>query len=374
MEETLFSIACPTCERLLAVRSESAIGAILACPKCASMVHVIPPPGWKPKAKAAAAAPGISEKSLPAAPARMKKKAASDASAAGENGRPAEDVSSPALETTPSESLTVPPPILAPPAPAAAETATVAAPYAVAWKWFALVVVPVVGLSLAVATWFVWTAGKSQPVTEPTAEPTPETAATAPPTPEPPQPEAASPRLDRRWLPAGAQAVFCLRMSKLAVEREPRSRGSTRRAGVETRDRESPGRAEPQAPRHPAVDLDHLRSCGLAGSKRPFDRIGGGAGRERIAQGRRGSCSALARRDLPASAEGGLALSLCIRRRAHDSDRPGKTPPRAGRPEGTAVDKPGRRSIAEDGGPGRGNPLPDRLGRRARPVGRRRRR
>ena len=40
----------------------------------------------------------------------------------------AEDVSSSALETTLSESLTVPPPILAPPAPSAAEMAAVAAP------------------------------------------------------------------------------------------------------------------------------------------------------------------------------------------------------------------------------------------------------
>ena len=65
-------------------------------------------------------------------------------------------------------------------------------------------VVPVVGLALAVATWFVWTAGKSQPVIESTAETTPEITATAPPATEQPQPEAASPRLDRRWLPARA--------------------------------------------------------------------------------------------------------------------------------------------------------------------------
>jgi hypothetical protein len=183
------------------------------------MVHVIPPPGWKPKAKTVAA-PAISEDLPPATPARRKRKVASDASAVKENSQPAEDVSSSALETTPNESLTVPPPILAPPAPSAAEMAAMAAPYAVAWKWFAIVVVPVVGLSLAVATWFVWTAGKRQAVIEPTVETTPETTATAPPATEPPQPEAASPRLDRRWLPAGAQAVLCLRMSKLAVERD----------------------------------------------------------------------------------------------------------------------------------------------------------
>ena len=30
------------------VRSEAAIGAILECPRCESMVHVVPPPGWVP--------------------------------------------------------------------------------------------------------------------------------------------------------------------------------------------------------------------------------------------------------------------------------------------------------------------------------------
>ena len=32
----------------LAVRAEAAIGAILECPKCDSMVHITPPEGWKP--------------------------------------------------------------------------------------------------------------------------------------------------------------------------------------------------------------------------------------------------------------------------------------------------------------------------------------
>ncbi len=46
--EKLFTITCTTCRARLAVRTESAIGAILECPKCDSMVHITPPDGWKP--------------------------------------------------------------------------------------------------------------------------------------------------------------------------------------------------------------------------------------------------------------------------------------------------------------------------------------
>jgi hypothetical protein len=43
----LFAIHCMTCHARLKVRDRAAIGRILACPKCASMVQVTPPPGWK---------------------------------------------------------------------------------------------------------------------------------------------------------------------------------------------------------------------------------------------------------------------------------------------------------------------------------------
>ena len=48
MEKAIFSITCTTCQARLVVRSEAAIGAILECPKCQSMVHIMPPPGWTP--------------------------------------------------------------------------------------------------------------------------------------------------------------------------------------------------------------------------------------------------------------------------------------------------------------------------------------
>lgn len=44
----LFSIQCTTCKARLVVRDESVIGDILGCPKCGSMVQVVPPPDWKP--------------------------------------------------------------------------------------------------------------------------------------------------------------------------------------------------------------------------------------------------------------------------------------------------------------------------------------
>lgn len=44
----LFSIQCATCHARLKVRDLAALGQILACPKCGSMVQVTPPEGWSP--------------------------------------------------------------------------------------------------------------------------------------------------------------------------------------------------------------------------------------------------------------------------------------------------------------------------------------
>ncbi|MEZ6073884.1 MAG: hypothetical protein R3C10_27280 [Pirellulales bacterium] len=43
----LFSVICDTCRRKLRVRDAAAIGQILACPNCGSMVEVKPPEGWQ---------------------------------------------------------------------------------------------------------------------------------------------------------------------------------------------------------------------------------------------------------------------------------------------------------------------------------------
>ncbi len=46
VEKSLFSVSCTTCRARLAVRSKSAIGQIHECPKCGSMVMILPPDGW----------------------------------------------------------------------------------------------------------------------------------------------------------------------------------------------------------------------------------------------------------------------------------------------------------------------------------------
>ncbi len=46
----LFAICCTTCQARLKVRDTAAIGKILACPKCGSMVQVAAPAGWRPPA------------------------------------------------------------------------------------------------------------------------------------------------------------------------------------------------------------------------------------------------------------------------------------------------------------------------------------
>lgn len=43
----LFSVQCTTCRARLRVRDEAAVGQVLACPRCGSMVHVVPPAGWR---------------------------------------------------------------------------------------------------------------------------------------------------------------------------------------------------------------------------------------------------------------------------------------------------------------------------------------
>jgi hypothetical protein len=45
-----FRITCETCRSRLKIRSADVIGQIHACPKCGSMVQIVPPAGWDPNA------------------------------------------------------------------------------------------------------------------------------------------------------------------------------------------------------------------------------------------------------------------------------------------------------------------------------------
>src|SRR6478752_2062807 len=47
-----FRITCETCRSRLKIRSADVIGQIHACPKCGSMVQIVPPVGWDPNAVA----------------------------------------------------------------------------------------------------------------------------------------------------------------------------------------------------------------------------------------------------------------------------------------------------------------------------------
>jgi hypothetical protein len=79
----LFTIQCTTCRARLKVNDESVIGDILACPKCNSMVQIIPPIGWQRSSGAAASAeklaawpPKVQPKASAIDPSREQTKAA----------------------------------------------------------------------------------------------------------------------------------------------------------------------------------------------------------------------------------------------------------------------------------------------------------
>ncbi len=76
----LFTIQCTTCRARLVVHDEDVIGDILACPKCSSMVHVVPPPGWNSTTvEVAPQDPAVwppTHDAAPAAPRAVKAKAA----------------------------------------------------------------------------------------------------------------------------------------------------------------------------------------------------------------------------------------------------------------------------------------------------------
>jgi len=58
-QQRLFTIACPTCRARLVVKSRAAIGTILECPRCSSLVKVVPPPGWTPEGVAPPVQPAL---------------------------------------------------------------------------------------------------------------------------------------------------------------------------------------------------------------------------------------------------------------------------------------------------------------------------
>lgn len=223
---SLFSIHCTTCRARLKVRDIAAIGQILACPKCGSMVQVTAPEGWAPADASAPSSSSISD-SQPSA----------GQSSAGP--QPPAAAGSPSNEAKSSRGLAksarwkdeLP---NGDKAAAALETAGVGAegrsstgrlpalPASAAWlRWTLFAGLPALAVCAAIGTW-VWSSRLPQSESQPLAE----AAKVAPPKTEdrplePAKPEAqaekpAPVKLDRRFVPAGAQCLVSLRLNDLS--------------------------------------------------------------------------------------------------------------------------------------------------------------
>lgn len=190
MSVELFCVHCTTCHARLKVRDQAAIGQILACPKCGSMVQVVPPPGWQPSAEPNAAEPAPAD-ALPMPPA------------------PAE-----ASPQAPANDLPAPPePVPAPGWVSPAEL----------W-WRQLVVwgtAPIAAAVIGAAVWLGLTRsdGKGEPpAADRLAEPPSSAVADVQPPPvAPPLVDAASvpDRVDPRWVLHDARALISLPMQVL---------------------------------------------------------------------------------------------------------------------------------------------------------------
>lgn len=96
----LFRISCVTCRARLSVRNRSAIGQIVACPKCGSMVEIAPPSGWLDDApgEQSQVAVRVTDSSLADSPATTASDMAAASSSPAEVNRAPIDQSGPALD------------------------------------------------------------------------------------------------------------------------------------------------------------------------------------------------------------------------------------------------------------------------------------
>ena len=207
MDDSLFSITCTTCQARLKVRSEAALGQILACPKCESMVQVLPPPGWQAEPKSDPRQGANAEEST------------AESSAAVTSIPP----SLPKTSALPELSGEAAEPLLAgQPETAEADSrqswglgAAALSPTEVLWrKWLLLAAAPVAGLVIIVGGWAMLSSRANPVPPRKTLVEPPVEAATAP-VPVNDQPEPIPVPLDRRWLPDDARMLLSLRMSEL---------------------------------------------------------------------------------------------------------------------------------------------------------------
>jgi len=210
VEKALFSISCTTCQARLTVRNESAIGAILECPKCGSMVLVTPPKGWVSKAAAAAAvlepegkAPAVGTAAAKSTPVKPLP-----------DGVEWADAVSPILIEPPKVAV---PPAVPPPAPVAPLPVAPAVAAGLMWnKWALLGGLSLFALIVGIGAWAVFGPSSGTDAPDDSVAEKPE---------EPPVPDQPSPpqgpgpaRIDRRWLPDQTALLVSFSPSLLAAE------------------------------------------------------------------------------------------------------------------------------------------------------------
>lgn len=199
MDEFLFTIECPTCQRRLVVKNQAAIGAILNCPKCESFVEVVPPPGWQPKpvvhpaAKDQVVAPSVKE----------------------EQTHSAEKAATVIIPASANETPAIPPPHPQVPNGSHAWFQSI-----LPWNWPLGFSVPMAGLLVAVAAWSILWSRYGEPETPLAVEPAEQTVASSTASQEPKPATQLPTQLERRWLPNGTRLVFSLKLSDLADKPE----------------------------------------------------------------------------------------------------------------------------------------------------------
>lgn len=233
----LFSIVCPTCSARLKVRDAAAIGQILNCPKCSSMVRVAAPPGWQPPA---ADTPQSSNapSNPPTGSARRRwenqvqpgeKVTEGAVVASGSSGALKFGDASTSLADHSSGSNSSVSVVAAPSNAAGSEDSSgidlsVVAdrPIAPLIKWGLLIGMPAIALVAVLGTWLLRRTpqGVEPSADVATSEPAPETEIRPePPAPPPNQQSKEVPvLLARRWLPSGAVAIVSLRPNVLFAE------------------------------------------------------------------------------------------------------------------------------------------------------------
>ena len=207
MDEILFSVPCPTCERKLAVRDEALIGAIVTCGKCGSMVQVAPPADYRPRAKSA-------PEKRKEAPNTKQRRAPVVAAAAIPKAKPLGDAASSTAEgPAPPEDAAAAPPVVRPPTDTTEpdDLETEDGSLAVSpWKSLALFAAPI---ALVIGVLTIWGLVARPEPDEPSQPLASETQLDPPPASSPVQP--LPQRLDRRWIPDGTRLLVSVRLSEI---------------------------------------------------------------------------------------------------------------------------------------------------------------